>query len=393
MSARYQYRSVWRVAGSLEEVKAVLGDAASLPRWWPSVYLDVEPVRAGCDDGVGRELQLFTKGWLPYTLRWTLRITEPITDMGFALTASGDLEGRGRWTFTPDGPETVISYDWQVMADKPLLRRLSWLLGPVFAANHRWAMARGEESLALELRRRRATGPDRRALVPAPPPPTFRRGTRRPRLSAVRRSRGAGPDRGGSLMRSFDPRLVGSLECQTWVAYYRREWAEFLRAAVRVVRASFGLSWPRTVLGAWWVLRANQHWAPFPNNRPEQARRCMRRFYRIVARANREPFDVDRAAELELRWWRAHRDLQRGPDPGSAAGEALVIALQTLYGHVYGVPQQDVRTAAEERAGAMTLSDRWVAEGADPSSALIPQEKAALIRSYTALLPAVQTRA
>ena len=104
---------------------------------------------------------------------WTLRITEPITDAGFALTATGDLNGTGRWTFEQDGPEVVITYDWRVSADKPLLRRLTWLLRPVFAANHRWAMDRGEESLRLELRRRRATTDARRDRVPPPPPATF----------------------------------------------------------------------------------------------------------------------------------------------------------------------------------------------------------------------------
>lgn len=388
MSTRYQFRSVWRVAGSPGEVKAILGDAASLARWWPSVYLEVEPLRAGNDDGVGRELRLYTKGWLPYTLRWTLLITEPITDVGFPLTASGDLTGDGRWTFSADGPETVVSYDWQVTADKPLLRRSSWLLRPVFAANHRWAMTRGQESLALELRRRRATSPERRALVPPPARPTFRWDPRHPRLPDARRAPRAGADRDGSAMRSFDPHLVGSLECRMWAAYYRREWGRLLLASVRVIRASFGLSWPRTVLGAWWVLRANQLWAPVPNNRPEAARQYMRRLYRLVARFHDEPFDVDRAAELELRWWRVHRDQQRGTD-GYTSGEALVSALQALYGHVYGVPEQDVRTAAEERAGAMDASDRWVAEGADPCSTLLSQERAALIRSYEALLVAV----
>ena len=77
--------------------------------------------------------------------------------------------------FTTDGPEIVISYDWRVSATKPLLRRLSWLLKPVFSANHRWAMARGEESLRMELRRRRALGQGRgQGSVPPPPPPTFR---------------------------------------------------------------------------------------------------------------------------------------------------------------------------------------------------------------------------
>ena len=135
-------------------------------------------VERGGEDGVGRALDLHTKGWLPYTLRWTLRITEPMTDAGFALEATGDLSGTGRWTFRPDGPEVVITYDWRVHATKPLLRRLSWLLRPAFSANHLWAMRRGEESLRLELRRRRATEGSA-GDIPPPPPATFAQWRRR----------------------------------------------------------------------------------------------------------------------------------------------------------------------------------------------------------------------
>ena len=178
-SSEYHFVTVWRVAGTIAEVRAVLSDGTALPRWWPAVYLDVVPGAAGDDAGVGRTLELHTAGWLPYTLRWTLRITEPMTDAGFALTASGDLSGTGRWTFRQDGPEVEITYDWRVVATKPLLRRWSWLLRPAFAANHRWAMARGEESLALELRRRRAPDAAAWAAVPPPPGPTFRWSRRR----------------------------------------------------------------------------------------------------------------------------------------------------------------------------------------------------------------------
>ncbi len=166
----YEFFTEWRVAGTVEEVKAVLGDAESLPRWWPSVYLSVEEREHGARDGVGRTVDLHTKGWLPYTLRWTLRITEPLTDEGFALEATGDLVGTGRWTFAQEGPEVVITYDWRVSATKPLLRRLAWVLKPAFKANHRWAMRKGEESLRLELRRRRGS-----ESVPEPPPTTFAR--------------------------------------------------------------------------------------------------------------------------------------------------------------------------------------------------------------------------
>jgi hypothetical protein len=56
---------------------------------------------------------------------------------------------------------------------------------------------------------------------------------------------------------------------------------------------------------------------------------------------------------------------------------------------VYGVEQAEVRRAAEERARAMDVSDRWVEEGCDMHSPLLPAERAALVRAYAALLAAV----
>ncbi len=103
-----------------------------------------------------------------------------MTDAGFAIGAAGDLNGTGIWKFEQDGPEVVITYDWRVEAAKPLLRRLAWLLKPAFKANHVWAMAKGEESLRLEMRRRRATSDEERRRIPPPPPPTFRRLNRAP---------------------------------------------------------------------------------------------------------------------------------------------------------------------------------------------------------------------
>ncbi len=187
--------------------------------------------------------------------------------------------------------------------------------------------------------------------------------------------------------RSFDPRKVGNLECDAWVAYYRRDWPRFLRAAISLTRHTFGLSWPATLQGAGLVLRANQLWAPFPDNDPAGARRAMRRFYELVARKHGESFDPIRASELEVDWWRVHREHQRGPDGADEA--PLIEALSSLYAYVYGVAREDVRVAAEQRALAMRYSDQWVEQGCVPDSPLVPGERAALVRSYAALLAAV----
>src|SRR3954454_985719 len=126
-------------------------------------------------------------------------------------------------------------------------------------------------------------------------------------------------------LRTFDPVRIGRLETVAWVTYYRREWVKFLRAAVGLTYEAFGLGWPQTLYGAWLVLRANQLWAPVPDNDPDGARRAMAKVYGMAARRYHESIDPARAATLEVEWWRVHREHQRGPDsarrPGPGADE------------------------------------------------------------------------
>ena len=176
----YHYITHWRVHGTVREVSEVLGQATDLVRWWPSVYLDVQQGAAGDENGIGRVIHLYTKGWLPYTLRWSFRVTESRYPYGFTLEAWGDFVGRGVWTFEQNSEWVDITYDWNIRADKPLLKYLSFLLKPIFGANHQWAMRMGEESLKLELMRRHAATPEERARIPAPPGLTFRMFIQRP---------------------------------------------------------------------------------------------------------------------------------------------------------------------------------------------------------------------
>ena len=171
LSDDYHFITRWRVEGMCGEVADILRDAAALPRWWPSVYLAAEELTPPGSDDVGRRMRLVTKGWLPYTLRWEFVVVESRYPHGFTLDATGDFVGRGVWTITQDGPIADVVYDWRIRAEKPLLRQLSFLLRPLFEANHRWAMAQGETSLKLELARRRATSDALRARVPPPPGP------------------------------------------------------------------------------------------------------------------------------------------------------------------------------------------------------------------------------
>lgn len=171
MNNRYHFVTRWRLLGTVSEVHKVLGDPLQLVRWWPAVYLDVQQTRPGDASGLGREFSLYTKGFLPYTLRWDFTSTR-VTPTGFSLSARGDFVGQGQWSFEQDGSYVNLVYDWQVEARKPLLRALSFALKPIFSLNHEWAMRKGEQSLQLELARLRARSDAERAAIPAPPGPT-----------------------------------------------------------------------------------------------------------------------------------------------------------------------------------------------------------------------------
>jgi hypothetical protein len=174
----YHFVTHWKVKSTIQEVSDILGNAPDLVRWWPSVYLEVQELKPGNAQDVGREISLFTKGWLPYTLRWQFQVTESKAPYGFSLEAFGDFVGKGIWTFRQDGEWVNITYEWNIRADKPLLKHLSFILKSLFSMNHQWAMRKGEESLKLELLRRHAKTPEELARIPAPPAPTFFRSSK-----------------------------------------------------------------------------------------------------------------------------------------------------------------------------------------------------------------------
>jgi hypothetical protein len=171
----YHFVTVWRIPATPEEITGILGDAPALARWWPSVYLTVAEAAPGDANGVGK------------VVRRRFTVTESQPPAGFKLEAEGDFVGRGIWTLRretspgdPDGPLTTVTYDWTVIAEKGILKNLSVIMKPIFRANHHWAMARGGESLKLELARRHAASdPTIHTAISAPPGPIFPRSLRR----------------------------------------------------------------------------------------------------------------------------------------------------------------------------------------------------------------------
>lgn len=180
-SSEYRFINRWRLIGDVQSVSEIVGDPKGYQHWWPSAWLDYQEIQPGDERGVGGIFRYKVKGWMPYTLDLTFQVTDVQTPNGYTVDATGDLVGQGIWTIIQDGPRVEVTYEWRIRAERAFIRRLSGLLKPLFRSNHFWVMRKGARSLSLELARRRATTPDERARIPAPPGPTFPTNLRRRR--------------------------------------------------------------------------------------------------------------------------------------------------------------------------------------------------------------------
>ena len=152
MTNDYHFITHWHVEGRIEQIYDLIANPMDYPRWWSSVYLDVQEVACGDENGVGRRICLHTKGFLPYTLRWESSTVEASRPRRLEIRATGDFNGRGIWQLHQNGRFVDLDFDWKLTAEKPLIRHLSFLLKPLFSANHRWAMRKGQDGLVREIK-------------------------------------------------------------------------------------------------------------------------------------------------------------------------------------------------------------------------------------------------
>jgi uncharacterized protein YndB with AHSA1/START domain len=140
----YVFVDEWDVAAPQEAVFRAVADSRTYPDWWRPVYVEVESDR-GVE--VGSISKHHFKGRLPYHLHTRSEITKLDPPRLVIAEVDGDLRGRGMWILTPSAVGTHVRFDWQVHADRKLLRVLTPVLRPVFRWNHNWAIARATEGL------------------------------------------------------------------------------------------------------------------------------------------------------------------------------------------------------------------------------------------------------
>lgn len=150
-ATRFDLVTEWRLAAPVSRVWAEIARPEQWPSWWRAVRA-VEIVRAGDANGVGAVRRFTWKTALPYDVTFELEATRVEPEHTLEGRATGELNGVGLWTLSPDGTGTRVRYDWRVELQLAWQRALAPVLRPVFAWNHNVVMGWGEEDIRRRLR-------------------------------------------------------------------------------------------------------------------------------------------------------------------------------------------------------------------------------------------------
>jgi hypothetical protein len=140
----YSFRSVWPADATADVAYQALREIEDYPAWWPEVRR-AQRIDDATHDMVVRSL-------LPYDL--VFRTTQSRADENDRILEAhmeGDLAGFSRWTISPSGSGAMLVFEEQVVAQKPLLRRLGAVARPAFVANHSLMMRHGRRGLRAYL--------------------------------------------------------------------------------------------------------------------------------------------------------------------------------------------------------------------------------------------------
>jgi hypothetical protein len=153
-------------------------------------------------------------------------------------------------------------------------------------------------------------------------------------------------------LREFDPDEVARLETAMWRSYYRKQRLQLFNQLSELLRTQYNMPLVRSNQAAYYaaeaafVFKKGKQRSDYEKALPE-----LIKFYQSLRQMSDIPFDVDRAAQLELEWWIIHRERAQHP-PGD-----LDRALAELQAEIYHVPVERLMEHGRLRAEAMTIRD------------------------------------
>jgi hypothetical protein len=159
-------------------------------------------------------------------------------------------------------------------------------------------------------------------------------------------------------MREFDANEVARLETAMWRSYYSRQRVKLFNEAAEMMRTQYRLPFFRSNAVAFRAAKAAFVFKD-GHNRAEYERALpdLVKFYTSIRQISDTPFNVERAAKLELEWWIIHRERAK-----HAPGD-LDRALAELQAEVFQISVERLMEHARLRAEAMRIRDEKAAAG------------------------------
>ncbi len=161
-----------------------------------------------------------------------------------------------------------------------------------------------------------------------------------------------------SNLRDFDPEQVARLDTDMWRSYYDMQRVKLFNQLVLLLRQQYRMPFTRSYVVAFHAGKAAFVFMDGKNRADyERALPDLVAYYQAIRNVSRTPFDVNRAAALELEWWIVHRERKQHLE-----GD-LDRALANLAAEIYQLPAAKFAEHARYRAEAMDVRDEQSEKG------------------------------
>ncbi len=187
-------------------------------------------------------------------------------------------------------------------------------------------------------------------------------------------------------LRDFNADEVARLETDMWRSYYEKRRLRLFNQLAQLLRTQYNMPVIRSNRVAYYganaafVFKGGKQRSDYEKALPD-----LLKFYESIRQMSDVPFDVNRAARLELEWWIIHRERIR-----HAPGD-LDRALAELQAEIYMVPVDRLSEHGRLRAEAMTIRDTK-AEAGEVSEADWARIGELLRQSWRSLSQAVNAK-
>ena len=159
-------------------------------------------------------------------------------------------------------------------------------------------------------------------------------------------------------LRDFNPSEVARLDTAMWRSYYAKQRLPLFFQLTELLRKEYHLPWLRS---QWVAYQAAKAAFVFKEGRSrndyEKALPHLRGFYSAISTISDDPFDINRAAKLELEWWIVHRERERH------SPENLPRLLAQTSAVMYHMPYEPLLEHGKLRAEATRIRDNQAAAG------------------------------